>query len=183
MGIELIPAAFVAQELTQKIILATHDLENEWFFYDGAFNSSVNIESSINTWANENHVAVYNKEIMFYFEGQWTRPLDIISAFRTINFSKRHSQLFIRALLKYLEYLFIHRGCKAFNWTVAIQNESAKRQYDKIVTEYCGRVVGIRHYSQKSYTGKISDSCLYEVTKEDFFELKNRGFAKRPQLS
>jgi len=168
MGIELIPAAFVAQELTRKIMAATHDLENEWFFYDGAFNGTTNIQTSINTWAYENFAVVYKNEIIIYFEAQWTRPLDIISAFRTINFSKKHTQLFVRALLMYLDYLFIHRGCNAFNWTVALQNESAKKQYDKIVNEYCGRIVGIRHYAQKSYTGKISDSCLYELTKREY---------------
>jgi len=89
MGIELIPAAYVAQDLSRKIMAATLDVENEWFFYDGAFNFTANIETSVNTWLHENFVAVYNGEIFAYFEGIWTRPLDIISGFRTINFKKK----------------------------------------------------------------------------------------------
>jgi hypothetical protein len=63
----------------------------------------------------EDFVAVYNGEILAYFEGIWQRPLDIISGFRTINFSKKYSMLFVVAILKYFDYLFVVRGCKVFN--------------------------------------------------------------------
>ena len=66
MSIELIPAAFVTQELSQKIMVATNDIESEWFFYDGAFNNTANIQTNINTWQSENFVAVHNKEILYY---------------------------------------------------------------------------------------------------------------------
>jgi len=179
MGIELIPAAYVAQDLSRKIIAATLDVENEWFFYDGAFNFTANIETSVNTWLHENFVAVYNGEVFAYFEGIWTRPLDIISGFRTINFNKKHGRLFVVAIFKYFDYLFTIRGCKVLNWTVALQNEKAMEQYDRFVNEYCGHRVGIRHYAQKSYTGKISDSQLYEITDEEFIEWKRRRFKRR----
>ena len=34
-------------------------MENEWFFYDDAFNTTT-LESGCNTWLHENFVAVYN---------------------------------------------------------------------------------------------------------------------------
>jgi len=89
MGIELVPAAYVAQELTRKITAATFDLKNEWFFFDGAFNYASNIQTSVNTWLNENFVAVYNGEIIGYFEGIWNRPLDIISCSLRITLSSQ----------------------------------------------------------------------------------------------
>ncbi len=179
MGIDLIPAAYAAQELSKKISAASLDPENEWFFFDGAFNATVNLETSVNTWLHENYIAVYNNEIIAYFEGIWNRPLDIISGFRTINFSKKYKRLFVALLFKYLEHLFVNRGCEVFNWTVALQNEHAMKQYDRFVKEYCGHKVGIRHHAQKSYTGKISDSCLYEITKDEYYEWKQRGYKKR----
>jgi hypothetical protein len=179
MNFELIPAAYVAQELSKKITVASFDPENEWFFFDGAFNFATNIEISVNTWLHENFVAVYNKEIVAYFEGIWSRPLDIISGFRTINFSKKYSRIFILALFKYLDYLFVNRGCRVLNWTVALQNCYAMKQYERFVADYCGHRVGIRHHTQKSYTGKISDSYLYEITQEEYLEWKARGFRKR----
>jgi hypothetical protein len=179
MSITLVPAAYAAQELSKKITVAAQDMENEWFFFDGAFNFTVNLETSVNTWLHENYIAVYNNEIIAYFEGVWSRPLDIISGFRTINFNPKYSRIFIRALFMYFDILFVNRGCKVLNWTVALQNEYAMKQYDRFVDTFCGHRVGIRHYAQKSYTGKISDSCLYEITQEEYDDWKQRGFKKR----
>ncbi|GMO27997.1 MAG: hypothetical protein Ta2B_08580 [Termitinemataceae bacterium] len=60
----------------------------------------------------------------------------------------------------------------ALNWIVAHQNEHAMKQYERFVENYCGHKVGVRHYAQKSYTGKISDITLYEITKEEYFRWK-----------
>jgi hypothetical protein len=179
MSVELIPAAYAAQELSKMITTAALDPENEWFFFDGAYNFSTNIETTVNTWIHENYIAVYNKEIIAYFEGIWSRPLDVITGFRTINFSKKYKRLFVATIFKYFEHVFINRGCEALNWTVAIQNEAAMKQYDRFVKDYCGHKVGIRHHAQKSYTGKVSDSCLYEITKDEFYEWKQREYKKR----
>jgi len=181
MEFTLVPAAYVAQELSRKVTAATFDIENEWFFFDGAFNVSMNIETSVNTWLHENFVVVCDKEIIAYFEGHWDRPLDIISGFRCINFSKKHSKVFVETILQYIDYLFTNRGCKAINWIVALQNEHAMKQYDRFVKSYCGRRVGMRHHAQKSYTGKISDVCLYEITQEEYLEYKRRGYTKLPE--
>ncbi|MDR2941991.1 MAG: hypothetical protein LBV17_05330 [Treponema sp.] len=48
------------------------------------------------------------------------------------------------------------------------------KQYDRFINNYCGHRVGIRHHAQKSYTGKTSDSCLYEITREEYFNWKQR---------
>jgi hypothetical protein len=179
MSIELVSAAFVSQDLSRKIMTATSDVENEWFFFDGSFNFATSIETSVNTWLHENFVALYNNEIIAYFEAAWSRPLDIITGFRVINFSKKYSRAGVEAFFMYLDYLFTNRGCIVLNWLVALQNKKAKKQYDQFVNFYCGHIAGLRHHAQKSYTGKISDVCLYEITCEEFFDWKRRGFKKR----
>ncbi|MDR1240181.1 MAG: hypothetical protein LBK27_08700 [Treponema sp.] len=87
------PAAAFAQPLNHLIMKATFDPANEWFFYDGAFNASSCLETTVNSWLHENFVSVYNKEIVGYFEGIWNRPLDIIAGFRTINLNKKYSHM------------------------------------------------------------------------------------------
>jgi hypothetical protein len=130
-----------------------------------------------NTWLHEYFVAVSGgKEIFAYFEGQWQRPMDIINGFRTINFNPDIAGMFIRALFAYFDYLFVNRGCQAFNWTVAVQNAYALKQYDRFVRGHCGHRVGIRHYAQKSSTGRISDIILYEMTREEYFGWKQKNF-------
>jgi hypothetical protein len=124
-------------------------------------------------------VAINEKrEIFAYFEGQWLRPMDIINGFRVINFDK-NSGIAVRAFFSYLDYLFVNRGCQAFNWTVALQNKHALKQYERFITNYCGHKAGTRHYAQKSYTGKISDINLYEITREEYFDWKGRNFRVR----
>jgi len=179
MGVELMPAAYAAQDLYKKITAATFDVKNEWFFFDGAFNCSTNIQTSVNTWSHENFIAVYNNEIVAYFEGVWTRPLDIVSGFRTINFGGKYSRPFVQAVFRYVEHLFVNRSCKAFSWAVALLNERATKQCERFVRDYCGHRIGVRHHAQKSYSGKISDCCLYEITQEEFLEWKLRGYKKR----
>ena len=183
MKIELVPAAYVAQDLCKKITSASFDIQNEWFFFDGAFNFSANIQTSVNTWSNENFVAVNNGEIAAYLEGLWTRPLDIISGFRAINFNRKCPYLFAVAFKSYLEYLFVNRSCNALNWTVALKNKRAVRQCERFSSNYCGHYVGLRHHAQKSYAGKISDSTLYEITLNEFLEWKQSGYMRRLDLS
>ncbi|MDR2782694.1 MAG: hypothetical protein LBB48_02430 [Treponema sp.] len=181
MTFTLEPAAPFACELNRLLIKSSFDIANEWFFYDGAFSGGTVLEQTLsNTWLHENFIAVSGeREIFAYFEGQWSRPMDIITGFRTINFNKKLGKLWIDALCKYLDYLFVNRGCAAFNWSVALQNKHALMQYERMIEHYCGHKVGLRSHAQKSYTGKISDIILYELTKEEYFEWKKRGFSKK----
>jgi hypothetical protein len=182
MTFTLEPAVAFAQPLNYLIMKATFDPANEWFFYDGAYNGTNVLEQGMsNTWLYEYFVAINEKnEIFAYFEGQWQRPIDIINGFRTIHFGEKYSRMATKAFFTYLDYLFVNRGCKVFNWMVALQNEHALEQYERFIKIYCGHKVGTRHRAQKSYTGKISDINLYELTHEEYFDWKGRNFRARP---
>ncbi|MCI7397966.1 MAG: hypothetical protein MSS56_06365 [Spirochaetia bacterium] len=173
MGYSLENAFAVKFELERQIIKASANLENEWFFSDGAFTAELSLESNPNTWLYENFVVIENKEIVAYFEGKWTRPVDIISGFRLILFNKKKAVVATRAFFEYLNYLFEFRGCNAFNWIVAEKNVHAYELYEHFIKKYFGHRVGKRHYVQKSYSGKVSDGILYEITKEEYFGWKN----------
>jgi hypothetical protein len=178
MTFTLEPAAAFAQPLNHLIIKATFNPANEWFFFDGAHSGANVLEQGMsNTWLHENFAAVSeSKEIISYFEGQWQRPLDIINGFRTINFKPDAVGMSLQIFLAYIDYLFVNRGCLAFNWTAALQNEHALEQYECFIKDCCGRRVGIRHHARKSYTGKISDVNLYELIREEYFDWKGKNF-------
>lgn len=181
MTFTLEPACQFAQKLNHLIIKATFNPANEWFFYDGAYNGFNSLEQNMNnTWLHEHFVAVdENREIFAYFEGQWSRPMDIITGFRTINFDPNNGITFLHALYAYFDYLFVNRGCRVLNWTVALENIHALKQYEQFITNYCGHKVGTRHYAQKSYTGRISDINLYELTQEEYLEWKGRDYRSK----
>jgi hypothetical protein len=95
---------------------------------------------------------------------------------RELQVGEKYSRMATKAFFTYLGYLFENRGCQVFNWTVALQNEYALKQYERFVKNHCGHKVGTRHHAQKGYTGKISDINLYELTREEYFNWKGRNF-------
>ena len=179
MDMKLLPAAYMAKDLSREIMTASFDIKNEWFFFDGASKHFANLQVGVNAWSTENFVAVYNDEVVAYFEGTWFRPLDIVNDFRTISFNDKCPRLFAVAFMCYVEHVFVNRGCKVLNWSVALQNERAAKQSERFAKDYCGHCVGIRHHSQKSLTGKVSKSALYEITQEEFFDWRQRRFGRR----
>jgi hypothetical protein len=179
---KLVPAGFMVHELSVKIMEATANIENDWFFYDGAFNTNMLEANSVNTWLYENFVALYNGKIFAYFEGNWQRPLDVVTGFRTINFDPKLKLFFTKAAFKYIDHLFVNRGCMALNWNVATENVNALNQYERLVKNYCGHKVGRRFHSLRSYSGKTSDMDMFEITKSEYFEWKDRGFKQRAAL-
>lgn len=167
------PAFTVAPGLSRKLVLAGKDIEKQWFFSDGALTENGIIDHQPNTWLNENFVVLDDNGIIAYFCATWSRPLDIISGFRLILFEKEKSTIMVKAFFEYLDYLFVNRGCNAFNWIVAEKNEHAYKIYEKFINKYMGHKIGKRHFGQKSYSGIVSDIYLYEITKDEYFDWKN----------
>lgn len=133
MSYSLENAYSVKFELERQIIKASTNIENEWFFADGAFTAESTLETSPNTWLHENFVVISDREIIAYFEATWTRPVDIISGFRLVLFNKSKSLIATKAFFEYLNYLFEIRGCNAFNWIVAEKNTHAFLLYEKFI--------------------------------------------------
>lgn len=179
MSYRLEPAFAVASGLSRKLVLAGNDLENQWFFSDGAFTETGVIEHQPNTWLYENFVVLDDEGIIAYFCATWSRPLDIIAGFRFILFEKNKAIIIGKAFFEYLDYLFVKRGCNAFNWIVAEKNEHAYRLYEKFTKKYMGHKIGKRHFGQKSYSGIVSDIYLYEITKDEYFEWKKEKKRKK----
>lgn len=178
MAYSIEPAYLVQNELTRLIIKAGTDPVNKWFFTDGAFTPDSQLERTPNTWMHENFVVIENKQVLAYFEAFWNKPLNIITSFRMIFFEKDKANTIVKALFQYFEYLFISRGCKAFNWIVAEKNYHAHRIYEKFIKKYFGHKVGMRHNGQMAYNGELSDVYLYEITQEEYMEWKNKENSK-----
>lgn len=174
MSYKLEPASSVYPGLIRKLTLAGMNSKNQWFFSDGAFTPETIVSSTVNTWASEDFVVLDDNGIIAFFSAKWLRPLDILNSLRIILFDESKSIVAAKAFFEYLDYIFYARGCNALNWIVAEKNEHAYKLYEKFINKYMGHRVGKRHCGQKSYTGIISDVILYEITKEEYFEWKNK---------
>jgi hypothetical protein len=172
MSYSIEPAYKVGDELIRLIIKAGTDPVNQWFFSDGAFPAADMVERLPNTWFHDDFVVIAGKEIIALFSATWDRPLQIVTGFRLLFFNKLKQYTATKAFFQYLDYLFVARGCCVFNWTVAIKNQHAMRQYDRFIEKICGHLIGIKTRGQMGYTGEISDIKLYEITKEEYFNWK-----------
>lgn len=179
MAYKLEPAFVVAPGLTRKLVIAGMNLENQWFFTNGCFNSeSFLVEQQPNTWLTENFVILDEECIVAYFYAIWNKPLNVITSFRLILFEKKKAFIMGKAFFEYLDYLFVNRGCKVFNWSVAEKNIYAFRLYEKFINKYMGHKIGKKTRGQMSYTGEISDVYLYEITDREYFIWKETKWIK-----
>ncbi|OJF76799.1 MAG: hypothetical protein BKP49_04320 [Treponema sp. CETP13] len=177
MSYSIEPAFTVTKELSRQLIKVSTQAKNQWFFPEGGFSSN-SLDHIGDMWVHENFVVISDTEIIAYFEGQWARPLNILLNFRLILLDEKKSFFACKAFFQYLEYLFVSRGCDVFNWSVATENRHAYLLYEKFVKKNCGHIVGRRTRSLQSYCGKISDSVLYEISKEEYFDWKDSNQRK-----
>lgn len=168
MSFKIEPAYVVYNELIQKIMFASLEEKNKWFFSDGAFTPENIITPTLNNWINEEFAFLDNNEIVAFISARWVRPLDVIHSVRLIVFNEKKFRILVKGVFWFFDYLFTKRGCNAVNWVVALKNIHAYTIYEKFITNYFGHRIGIKHYGQKSYSGEISDIILYEVTKEEY---------------
>jgi hypothetical protein len=174
MSYSLEPAYTVYPELLRQLTRASTVPDNQWFFLEGSFSNLTAMIESHDTWLYENFVVIDNKKIVAYFEAEWARPLSTIYNFRLILLDKQKTITATKAFFVYMNYLFVSRGCDVFNWNVAVENTHAYSLYEKFIKNGCGHKVGKKTRSMKSYCGNISDSVLYEITKEEYFNWKKR---------
>lgn len=169
---KIVPAFSYHSQLSELLVLAGANPENQWFFGDGAFTAENSLERSPNTWLHENFVVIYDGKIICYLEGLWSRPLDIISNFRTIVFDPKYGYIAFKAWIRYMDYLFSARGCFVVNWIVAERNKHAVRLYEKLESWYGARCTGWRSRGIKGYAGDYSDVLLYELRRDDWENAK-----------
>lgn len=170
MSFSIEPAYTVSSELMRQLTRASTNIVNQWFFLEGTFSTLAKIIQTSDTWYYENFVVIADKHIIAYFEGEWARPLNIIHNFRMILLDKSFQISATKAFFNYLDYLFRIRGCDVFNWSVATENKHAFLLYEKFISKKVGRKIGTRTRCLKSYCGNISNSVLYEITKEEYFK-------------
>lgn len=174
MSYSIEPAFLYHDSLVNIITKASVDPVNKWFFADGCFSSDTELQFSPNTWQYDNSVVLQNGEILAYLESRWSKPLNIVSNFRIIIFNKSKGGIVAKAIFDYFDYIFITRGCVAFNWFVAEKNYHARRVYEKFTNHYFGHYVGKRHCGQMAYNCEVSDIFLYEITRDEYITWKEK---------
>lgn len=168
------PAYLFYNELQSKLLAASKEKENQWFFTGGAFDAVYTLDTSLNTGKFEKFVVISDNQIKAYFTGIWNRSLLVFDGFSIINFSKTSAFIFAESLIDIFYYLFVIRGCKVISWLVAEKNVYALSLYRKFIANYFGREIGRKTRGQKGYSGEISDVIYFEITDEQFNNFRSK---------
>ena len=84
---------------------------------------------------------------------------------------ERPNYAFIKEVIKHIEWLFDEKIIDRMDF-FAYEDNPAIRGYDKMVEKFGGRRVGKFTKSQRLYDGKLHNTILYEILREDYENAK-----------
>lgn len=91
------------------------------------------------------------------------------SSFGAINFYKDDGTItFARDLFHAINNLFMLYGCNVMHF-FEIDGNPIGKTYDRLVKRYGGRLVGIQRDTAQGLDGRLLDTKIYEIHKDDYF--------------
>jgi hypothetical protein len=143
-------------------------LDERYKYYEFDSSISFNITTDDSSWFKIQLVSVdQNNNLIGYFSAGINRHTYHVDSLGIINFTPKTNLIFAKDLKQFFLDLFNKYNFNKINFMVVIGNP-AEQMYDKLVSNYGGRIVGIRKNDTKLWDGKLYDVKLYEILKEDF---------------
>ena len=128
-------------------------------------------EIATETWNALDFVSIdKNDNIIGNIFYQINRETNNVHSLGIINFSD-DIITFGKDLLKVFKDIFEKFNFNKLSFSVIMGNP-AERHYDKIISKYGGRIIGIEHKEVKLFDGKLYDKKLYEIVREDYLRSK-----------
>lgn len=113
-------------------------------------------------------VSIHNEQLVGYISYSIDRSSNNCYGLRVINFTD-NTITFGIDLYRAIKDIFYKYNFNKLKWSVAIGNP-AEKGYNKLVTKFGGRVVGVYEEDIKLWDGTVVDTKIYEVLKRN---LKN----------
>lgn len=111
-----------------------------------------------------------DSNILGYISYMIDRNVNSAHSFGAINFSDNKAT-FGTDLCKVIDDIFCKFNMERLEFYV-VRGNPIEKSYDKMVTKYGGRVIGIRRKVAKLIDNQIYDDKIYEILREDY--LKNK---------
>lgn len=89
------------------------------------------------------------------------------SNFSIINYRQTHHITFTNDVIEVVHDIFTKFNYNKLNFNVVIGNP-VERQYDKLIKEMNGRIVGVMDNDVKLFDNKMYDVKFYEITREQY---------------
>ena len=158
------------KDTLQSMFIDTWYTEKYKYFH---YTVSCNIpEFRDNTWDYHDFVSIdHAGHIIGNIYYHIDRITNNVSRFCAINFTDSHI-IFAKDLLQVIRDIFEKFHFNKLSFGVVIGNP-AENSYDKLITKYGGRIVGIKKNETKLFDGQYYDVKEYEILKENYFSAKN----------
>lgn len=161
-----VPAQLCKEELKKKIISTWYNLEYQYYWQ--SYNNEPTFED--NNIHSRQFAFVEDKKIIGYFSYSLDDSSKSIYNMGLLSFEKPNYS-FIKAVLKHIKWLFDEKIIDRIEF-FAYEDNPAIKGYDKIVERFGGKRVGKFTRSQKLYDGKLHNTILYEILREDYENIK-----------
>jgi hypothetical protein len=134
-----------------------------WRFDDIIDNNEFNKHSFVSVDSSDNIVGF----ISIYID----RNSHYVYGLEIIRFSRdsKYDILFAKDLKRFFVMMFTYYKYNKLDFTVCVGSPNEKI-YDRFVTKYGGRIVGIKKRNFKLMDGTICDQKMYEILIEDFLK-------------
>jgi hypothetical protein len=152
-----------------------HDTFMDFSFkycYLASWRDELEIPSS--TYNEHSFASLRDDKVIGYISYKISRDSDAIYAIQLINFSKDKSYTFGKDAMTCVKDIFEKYNFRKIAFSVTIGNP-VEKQYDRIITRYGGRIVGIKRQEYKLIDGKYYDIKEYEIFAENYFKAINKA--------
>lgn len=124
-----------------------------------------------NTWDKHQFVSVVNGEVIGYISYNISRGDNSTYSLSILNFTNNKAA-FGMDLGKALKDIFEKYRFRKLNFCVVVGNPIEK-SYDKMISKFGGRIVGIYKEDVRLIDGKYYDKKLYEILATEYFDAIN----------
>ena len=165
------PAILYKNKLEEKFQSIWFDDKYKYWMNDSYNNTTIIQDTSY--YSNQFVSVDINDNIIGYIGYSIDRSTECVSNISILNFTNNIITFGID-LKKAIEDIFLRFNFRKIAFYVVIGNP-AEKKYDRMITRYGGRVVGISKEDTKLIDGKIYDIKRYEILRKDFIN----AFGKR----
>jgi hypothetical protein len=143
-------------------------LDERYKYFDCSSSMSFTIDTDDSSWNKIQLVSIdKDNNPVGYFQANIDRAAYNVSSLKIANLTPTANFTFAKDLQQFFLDLFNKYNFNKINFVVVIGNP-AEAMYDKLVSNYGGRVVGVYKNDQKLWDGQIYDLKAYEILKEEF---------------
>lgn len=128
-----------------------------------------------NTWDWMQYVSVINGEVTGYLGYSICRESRYVNSLEIINFTD--NPLFGLDVMQMIKEIFEKYNYRKAEFSVIIGNP-IESQYDRLISRYGGKIIGIYKEHVMLPDGKLYDEKLYEIFREDYLKRRKKSGAE-----